>query len=82
MGVALTDLWENERQVSSPAVRFCTFRRSAAVSRSIHSLFPEERTAELVLESNDLQPCYESMIETAKRRGATTSRVLLRIVTA
>jgi PPM family protein phosphatase len=45
---------------------------------------PEERTLELVSESNDLQHCCESLIETAKRLGSddNISCVLVRIVTA
>ena len=45
---------------------------------------PEERTLELVSESNDLQHCCESLIEAAKRLGSddNISCVLVRIVTA
>ena len=45
---------------------------------------PEEKTLELVSESNDLQHCCESLIETAKRLGSddNISCVLVRIVTA
>jgi serine/threonine protein phosphatase PrpC len=45
---------------------------------------PEEMTLELVSESNDLQHCCESLIETAKRLGSddNISCVLVRIVTA
>jgi serine/threonine protein phosphatase PrpC len=45
---------------------------------------PAEKTLELVSESNDLQQCCESLIETAKRLGSddNITCVLVRIVTA
>jgi serine/threonine protein phosphatase PrpC len=45
---------------------------------------PEERTLELVLQSNDLQQCCESLIETAKQLGSddNITCILVRIVTA
>lgn len=45
---------------------------------------PEEKTLELVSESNDLQQCCESLIETAKQLGSddNITCLLVRIVTA
>jgi len=45
---------------------------------------PEERTLDLVSESNDLQQCCESLIETAKQLGSddNITCVLVRLVTA
>lgn len=60
-------VWDTvEPELGTPARSGDLLLGSDGFSRFV----PAEKTLELVSESNDLQPCCESLIETAKRVGS------------